>query len=401
MAKDQAVAKRGPDAIAPMKREQLVAAVSERLKVLTGGAELMVPKDYSVGNAIAAWWLRLGRPMETGKNAGKAPIELATQESIITATLDLVVMGLDPARDQCYPIVYGNRVICQVSYFGRASNFRDVFPDAKTPRAVVVYEGDDFDYGYEDGELVIDKHVPGPNHLADGKETGAYCVLEFGDGSKKREYMPIEQIRAAWKQGAANGQSPAHKNFPGEMCKKTIISRACKLAVKAAGHSHLVTAMERQELLTAEAAMDAEVAEHANQGVIDIEADDVSPEQAQAKIEEARKRTKVTTSDDEDGDGETSREANGQASESASASLSDEADPPASSPASRFQDLCDAHDIEPTKARRIVAKLNDHDDVRKITHDNYLEVLEDPEEFLKLYAAEHGQRELAGAGPSW
>ena len=32
-------------------------------------------------------------------------------------------------------------------------------------------------------------------------------------------------------QGATKGQSPAHRNFPQEMAKKTVIGRACKLFV--------------------------------------------------------------------------------------------------------------------------------------------------------------------------
>ena len=43
--------------------------------------------------------------------------------------------------------------------------------------------------------------------------------------------MTMDEIRKAWAQGAAKGGCPAHKNFPQEMAKKTVINRACKIFV--------------------------------------------------------------------------------------------------------------------------------------------------------------------------
>ena len=48
---------------------------------------------------------------------------------------------------------------------------------------------------------------------------------------KKKIGQNLDEIRKAWAQGAAKGGSPAHKNFPQEMAKKTVINRACKIFV--------------------------------------------------------------------------------------------------------------------------------------------------------------------------
>ena len=269
-----------------LTRERMMEAVSERIQQLTGGAQLATPEDYQVGNAVAAWWLRLQQPIEAGRQKGKTPLELATRESVITATLDMVVQGLDPALDQVYPIVYGDRLAAQRSYFGTLAMLKRLYPGNRSPRAVVVYEGDDLALSYVDGVLEI-KHQPGPQTGTDGKEIGAYAVLDLGNGDIHREWMPMAQIRRAWNQGAANGSSPAHKGFAGEMAKKTVLSRAAKIAIKSSGHSHLVQALERQEVATAELQIEAEASEGANQQLVGLagDVDEQKPKAIEAPVQ--------------------------------------------------------------------------------------------------------------------
>jgi recombination protein RecT len=51
--------------------------------------------------------------------------------------------------------------------------------------------------------------------------------------------MTIDQIHKAWNQGATKGGSPAHRNFPAEMCKKTVIGRACKMIINSSDDAWL------------------------------------------------------------------------------------------------------------------------------------------------------------------
>jgi recombination protein RecT len=62
-------------------------------------------------------------------------------------------------------------------------------------------------------------------------------ILE--DGTKNLEVMNMAQIRKAWDQGATKGNSPAHKNFPDQMCKKTVTNRAVKLLISSSDDSAL------------------------------------------------------------------------------------------------------------------------------------------------------------------
>ena len=63
------------------------------------------------------------------------------------------------------------------------------------------------------------------------KITAAYAIVVRKDGSKYMELMSMAMIKKSWMQGAAKGNSGAHNNFTDQMCKKTVISRACKVAL--------------------------------------------------------------------------------------------------------------------------------------------------------------------------
>ena len=81
----------------------------------------------------------------------------------------------------------------------------------------------------------------------------------------------MAQIQKSWEQGPTKGQSPAHKNFPGEMAKKTVINRACKLLIAASDDSVLMEPGEDGRIGRVKAEIEAE----ANQGaVIDIPEDE-------------------------------------------------------------------------------------------------------------------------------
>lgn len=369
--KKDAVAKRGTSVA--LTREGLIGSVNRRIEALTKGQELMVPKHYAVGNAMSAWWLRIQKPIDKGKNAGKTPMELSTDESVISATLDMVVLGLDPAKEQCYPIVYGKTLVCQPSYLGRIKTLKDVYPKARL-FAQVVYEDDKFERHFDKGRLVIDEHTPGDNANVNGKESGAYVFIDLGEEHEPHvEYMTIAQIRKAWGQGGSKGDSPAHNNFPGEMCKKTVDGRGSKVLVKSSNHSYLVAAVERQEALTVEAEMDAEVAEKANADVIDfIDGPDGELIQVAPQKDDGEAPATEGQQDADQPDGE--------------------AQGSPSSPAARFQDLINGNELNPTDARKLVAKAMKRDDARKITNDDYAQVLADPEAFLDWYKAEYGEK---------
>lgn len=65
------------------------------------------------------------------------------------------------------------------------------------------------------------------------------------------------------------------------------------------------------------------------------------------------------------------------------------------SPAARFQDVIDGHDLDGPKARKLAAEILGLGDARKLTNDHYSTILEDIESFLAFY---HGDEANADAG---
>jgi recombination protein RecT len=105
------------------------------------------------------------------------------------------------------------------------------------------------------------------------KIKGAYCIVTFNDDTTDAEIMTMEQIRKAWKQGAAKGDSVAHNNFTDEMCKKTVIQRALKLRIGSSDDSALYDE-EEQEADPQTAGVRLTIKENANKKSISMDQDD-------------------------------------------------------------------------------------------------------------------------------
>jgi recombination protein RecT len=105
----------------------------------------------------------------------------------------------------------------------------------------VIYEGDDFVYAIdpETGLTKIVKHDQKIENIDVSKIKGAYAIAKKQDGSSLIEIKTISQIKQAWLQSPTKGQSPAHKNFPDQMAKRTVISAVCKMVVNSSDDAWL------------------------------------------------------------------------------------------------------------------------------------------------------------------
>lgn len=199
---------------------------------------LQLPANYAVDNAMKAAWLVL---QETEDKNHKKALEVCTKESIANSLLDMVLQGLSVHKKQGYFLVYGNKLSFQRSYFGTVALAKRTGEIAKEPVANVIYEGDEFIYTIDPatGLKSIVKHEQKIENINSQKIKAAYCILKKSDGSSVLEIMTIDQIRKAWAQGATKGSSPAHQNFSDEMCKKTVIGRACKMIINSSDDAWL------------------------------------------------------------------------------------------------------------------------------------------------------------------
>ena len=216
---------------------------------------LQLPSGYAVDNAMKAAWLVL---QETEDRNHQKALSVCTKESIANSLLDMVLQGLSVHKKQGYFIVYGNQLQFQRSYFGTVALAKRSGALAKDPKANVIYEGDDFVYTIdpETGEMVLVKHEQKIENIDDSKIRAAYCILQRADGTRSLTIMTMDQIRAAWNQGATKGKSPAHQNFSGEMAKKTVIGRACKMMINSSDDAWLYEG-KRDELDAPDPAVEA------------------------------------------------------------------------------------------------------------------------------------------------
>lgn len=211
-------------------QDTTVNAVMKQVEELQQTGGLVLPKDYNVGNALKSAWIYL-QTIET-RTKQKA-IDVCTKLSICNCLLEMVIRGQHPKK-HCYFIACGNSLEYWERYTGkllrakRDTNIQDVV-------AQVIYEGDNFVYGVDkNGYYQLIKHETAIENINPEKIKAAYAVVIYKDGSKHLEVMTMDQIRKSWQQGAARGASGAHQNFTDQMCKKTVIARACKIELDSA-----------------------------------------------------------------------------------------------------------------------------------------------------------------------
>ena len=209
----------------------LVAQLQEKEKF-----GLSFPKDYNYANELMGAYLVLKETVDKDK---KPVLESCSQVSIANSLMKMVRSGLSMQNGQCYPIAYGGKLNIQPSVYGNTCNARRF--GLKSIPAMVIYEGDEFVYHIEDGEIVIDKHTQDFMNIDTTKIKGAYAIAKMADGEKHIEIMNIAMIKNAWKQGYGykeNGNG-THQIFTDQMCLKTVKNRCLKYIIRTHGSEEL------------------------------------------------------------------------------------------------------------------------------------------------------------------
>lgn len=245
-------------------QEETTQQIMDRVTGWQETGEVVLPKGYHVGNAIKLAWLYL----QTVENLQhQKAIDYCTKDSICNALLNMVINGEYPQK-HCYFIMYGNRLEWQERYLGKLMRAKRDTEIGKV-NAQVIYEGDEFVYTIdENGEKQLVKHVPNLANIDNTKILAAYAVVINKDGTRHIEVMTRTQIQKAWEQGAMKGKSGAHTNFTDQMCMKTVIQRACKIALDSTADpgddddpNHYDEATAEREAAQGRLAIDAEAVE--------------------------------------------------------------------------------------------------------------------------------------------
>jgi recombination protein RecT len=261
----------------PAIQKDISDDVLNRVNQFRETGELFFPENYSPENAIKSAMLIL---QETKTKNDDPVLEYCSRGSIANALLEMVITGLSPMKKQCDFIAYGRKLTMQREYHGTIALAKRL-GGVKETNANIIYEGDTFKYEVNPntGKRKIIEHTQEFKNINNSKIIGAYAVLTFKDKETAPyiDIMNIDQIRKSWAQGATKGQSPAHRNFPGEMAKKSVIGRACKLFITSSDDSNLalaerVVGKKEYEVEDGEAEeIQQEIEENANNEDLDFE----------------------------------------------------------------------------------------------------------------------------------
>ena len=232
--------------VAVKPQREITDSVLAKVNKLQENKALVLPQNYVAGNALQSAALILAETVDSSK---KPVLETCSKESIANALLDMVKMGLEPSKKQCYFVAYGGKLQLMTSYFGKLAIAKRV-SDLEDVKAFVIYDGDEFEteFDLDTLSMKIKTYKPNVKNVDLTKITGAFAVPIFKDGSKGDVvYLSIGQIKNSWNQGYAKGNSGAHKNFTDEMCKKTIITRVCKMLINSSDDGDLVDTYQGSE----------------------------------------------------------------------------------------------------------------------------------------------------------
>ena len=158
---------------------------------------------------------------------GSADFSKCEPKTVVRTLLKGAFLGLDFFNGECYAIPYGGNVQFQTDYKGEiklakrySSNpIQDIY-------AKVVREGDDFEEIIENGKQTVSFH---PKAFNDGDIKGAFAVCLYKDGGMIYDTMSKTEIEHTRNAFSKASNSKAWKESYGEMCKKTVLRRLCKL----------------------------------------------------------------------------------------------------------------------------------------------------------------------------
>lgn len=154
-------------------------------------------------------------------------IDKADPTSIARTMLKGAFLGLDFFNKECYAIIYGGQVQFQTDYKGeiKLAKKYSINP-IKDIYAKLVRSGDDFSEEIVNGNQVINfKPLP----FNDSAIVGAFAVCLFADGTMIYDTMSKQEIEDTRKHYSKQADGQAWTKSTGEMYKKTVLRRLCKM----------------------------------------------------------------------------------------------------------------------------------------------------------------------------
>ena len=158
---------------------------------------------------------------------GQADFSKCDATTVVRTLLKGAFLGLDFFNGECYAIPYGDKCQFQTDYKGEIKMCKRYSSNPiKDIYAKVVREGDEFIENIENGNQTV---CFNPKPFNDSKIIGAFAVCLYKDGGMIYDTMSIAEIEHTRKTFSKQASGKAWTNSYGEMCKKTVLRRLCKL----------------------------------------------------------------------------------------------------------------------------------------------------------------------------
>lgn len=221
----------------PMTREQKTAkklqALTEstvnKIMELESEKKLSLPQNFSAQNAVNAARLII---MDDDK------LNSCSTTSIANAMLNMCILGLNPAKKQCYFINYGDRLGLMTSYHGNKMLAMRMNPNIKEIIADVVKEGEVFEFEHlTNGNFKVTKHEKTLESMDSENYVAGYATVFYKDDTEpKTLVMTWKRILKSWEKSTAkpfdeNGnlkKNSVHANYTDDMIKRTLINAITK-----------------------------------------------------------------------------------------------------------------------------------------------------------------------------
>lgn len=236
---------------------------------------LQLPKNYSADNAIKQLQLKI---------VDDPKLMSCTPASIANTMLNMAILGLNPAKEQCYPIPYGDKAQLFVSYQGRKAIAKRIDPTIKDIIASPVKKGEVFEFEDQlDGSVKILKHQRTLESMDSKDIIAGYATIIYNDGKENQSLiMTWDRIKESWKMSKVkpidekgNVKSDSiHSRFMDEMIKRTLIRAITKPIINSSDDNDLFCDIAKQveyETDAAEAKQEAEEKTASKMDAVDVD----------------------------------------------------------------------------------------------------------------------------------
>lgn len=311
MSNTENIVAKSPSNAKPVSKEVALAnklkSVTENvistITQYTADKKLTLPPNYSAENAINALKLKI---MDDEK------LRSCSMTSVANTMLQMAILGLNPAKNQCYPVSFDGKMGLMTSYFGNKMIAKRINPNIEDIVADVVKQEEEFEFEHDVyGNFKVTKHTKTLESMDSRNFVAGYATIIFKDGTEpKTLIMTYNRIKESWKKSSAkpfdeNGnlkEKSVHFQYTEDMIKRTVINAITKDIRNSSSDADLFSqTVDAMMMDNSQAEANEEVKEHTRvDDVVDIDySDEEDSENAEYESDSVAEETIIDIEESE------------------------------------------------------------------------------------------------------